>query len=243
MADGSVLKRRRQGSEGSGTDTTAASLSLGRFLRLFVATDARIPGQAFLVEAYHHLRTANVGDTRRHNVGLVAVLPLNEEHQLARGVGRADDSIRVQPAVEATWFRVAAFLLFFLAVRSVVVVLHLGRLRRRRLRLGLLLPLLLELRNQARAVEVLLGFPSVLAFSVAFPLEQELYLALPNATVDDPLDDELLRFGRRTVFVRAFLVSALPSLFHGRPRKKGGKRSIAAAAAAGVRVWTHHANR
>lgn len=207
--------------KGSGTNTT--SLSLGRFFGLLVAADARIPGQALFVEADHHLGTANVGDTGGHDVGLVTVLPLDEEHQLAGRVGRADDSIRVQPAVKATWFRVApAFLLLLLAVGPLVVVLHFGRLRRRRrLRVGLLFPLLFELRNQAWAVEVLLGLPSVLALAVAFPLEQELYLALANATVDDPLDDELLWLGRRAVFVGAFLVSALPSLFHGRPRKKG----------------------
>ncbi len=55
--------------------------------------------EATLVECLtwdRHLRTLGVGDGRRHDVGLVGALPLDEKHQLAVGVRRRDDLLRLK---------------------------------------------------------------------------------------------------------------------------------------------------
>ena len=48
-----------------------------------------------------YLRTLHVGLPGRHEVRLVAPLPLDEEHELAAAVRSPDDALRLQPAVEA----------------------------------------------------------------------------------------------------------------------------------------------
>lgn len=187
-------------------------LSLGRLLRgLVLSAATSVPSETLLVEPYHHLRAAYVGYACRHDVGLVAVLPLDQKHEFARRIGGADDAVRIQAPVEPTWLAVTLVLFLLLATRRVSVVFHLaGGL----LRLGLLFPLLLELGDQTGAVEVLLGFPGVLAVAVAFPLEQVLDFALPHASIKYLLDDEFLGFGRGAVLVRSLLVGPLAGLFH-----------------------------
>ena len=60
-----------------------------------------MPGEPLLVELDDGLRALDVGLPRRHQVRLVRPLPLDEEHELAGGVGGADDALRVEAAVEA----------------------------------------------------------------------------------------------------------------------------------------------
>ena len=96
---------------------------------LVLVLPAGVPGEALLVELDDGLRALDVGLPRRHQVGLVRPLPLDEEHELAGGVGGADDALRVEAAVEAARAVV---------VRLLLAVQHTGlALLPRRLLLGL----------------------------------------------------------------------------------------------------------
>uniref|UniRef100_A0A6B0V2K5 Uncharacterized protein n=1 Tax=Ixodes ricinus TaxID=34613 RepID=A0A6B0V2K5_IXORI len=173
----------------------------GSFLRFVFAAAASVPGQAFFVKPYDDLRAADVGDAGGHDVRLVAVLPLDQEHELARRVGGADDAIGVQAAVETTWLGVS-ILPLLLAAGRLGVVFHLLGVR-------VLLAFFLELGDEARAVQVLFGFPGVVAFGVTFPLEVVLDLALTHPAVDDLFDDEFFGFGGGAVLVGAFVLGCV----------------------------------
>ncbi len=67
-----------------------------------------MPGEPLLVELDDGLRALCVGLPGGHQVGLVASLPLDEEHELPGGVGGADDALGLQVAVEAPGAVVAA---------------------------------------------------------------------------------------------------------------------------------------
>ncbi|CAN8022356.1 unnamed protein product [Ixodes persulcatus] len=173
----------------------------GSFLRFVFAAAASVPGQAFFVKPYDDLRATYVGDARGHDVGFVAVLPLDQEHELAGRVGGADDAIGVQAAVETTWLGVS-ILPLLLAVGRLGVVFHLLRVR-------VLLAFFLELGDEARAVQILFGFPGVVVFGVTFPLEVVLDLALTHPSVDDLFDDEFFGLSGGAVLVGAFVLGCV----------------------------------
>ncbi len=60
-----------------------------------------MPGEPLLVELDDGLRAPHIGLAGGHEIGLVASLPLDQEHELARGVGGSDDALGIQVAVEA----------------------------------------------------------------------------------------------------------------------------------------------
>lgn len=73
-----------------------------------------VPHETLLVEANDHLRALDVGDARRHQIGLVRILPLHQEHELALRVCRAQNLLWYQTAFEASWLRI--FLLLILRI-------------------------------------------------------------------------------------------------------------------------------
>lgn len=63
------------------------------------------PGKTLFVELDDRLRAAHVGHLRGHEVRLVALLPFNQEHELAGRVSCADDLLGLFSAIEAARFR------------------------------------------------------------------------------------------------------------------------------------------
>ena len=160
-------------------------LSFSSFDAFVLVVGAGVPCESLLVELDDHLGTLDVGGLGEHEVGLVRVLPLHEEHELAARVGRADDLLGQEAAVETTQRVVVGGVRRRLVLVGVVVVCRRrasGRSRRGRrgalgslLLLGIDLGLRLALRlrfvalvlrlvvdDQVLAVEVLLGLPRVL---------------------------------------------------------------------------------
>ena len=140
-----------------------------------------MPGQPFLVEFDDSLWALDVGLSGGHQIGFVAHLPFDEEHELARGICGTDDALGVQPAVESPGTVVAVLaLLLGIAGRARGGFPLLGRLAASGVSflLVLLLPDFLEVEDEVLAVQVLFGLPCVVLVSVAFPLEQVLDLSV-----------------------------------------------------------------
>jgi len=148
-----------------------------------------VPGQSLLVKLDDRLRTLHVSLPSRNQISLVRTFPLDEKHQLSRGVCGANDPLGVKIAVEAPWAVIIRLLLLFSLLASgggrdglalAGFLLLLG---------GLLLVLSLELCDQVLAVQVLNRLPGVILVSVALPLEEVLRLArLGDALVHHLLD-------------------------------------------------------
>lgn len=90
-----------------------------------------MPGEALFVEVDDELRAFHSAELRWDQHGFVAVLPLDQEGELAVDVGGADDLVRVEPAVERVLFAVlcALVLALSLVVRMFVVMIRLLALR------------------------------------------------------------------------------------------------------------------
>ncbi len=63
-----------------------------------------MPGEAFFIKLDYGLGHSQVGHARRDEVGLVRPNPLDEKHELAGGVGGADDPFGFQAPRESPGF-------------------------------------------------------------------------------------------------------------------------------------------
>ena len=107
-----------------------------------------------------YLRTLHVGLPGRHEVRLVAPLPLDEEHELAAAVCRPDDPLRLEAAVKAARSNVLARVR--LLTRWVTSVFATDRASFPFRLLLLQFQLILKRLDQLWAVEILFGLPSIL---------------------------------------------------------------------------------
>jgi len=136
-----------------------------------------VPREPLLVELDDNLRTLDIGKLSRYQIGLVIVLPLHEEHELAARVRRANDLLGQEVAVESTWARIVLVDSRGsgggLCSRRALGLLLLGAGGRgaRRVALGLSSALLLlefglVIGDEVGAVEILLGLPCVVGTEI-----------------------------------------------------------------------------
>jgi len=146
----------------------------------------RVPGQPLLVELDHNLRTLAVCLPGGDQVGLVAPLPLDQEHQLPGGVSGTDNTLGLEPPFESSRPSVLGGVRFL--GRGPVI----GSFSPLPFDVLLGLELVLEPLDEVGTVQVLLRLPSVLLGTETLPREVVLDLAVARSFVQDFVHNELV---------------------------------------------------
>lgn len=153
-----------------------------------------MPGQALFIKLYYDLRTLQVGLFGWNQVSFIGVFPFHKEHQFARCVSCANDAFRDESAVES-FFTIGFLLGGRFRVNGIIGFAFLrlvcGRFNIKKrccvstrdasnshyvlITFSLLLAVF-KRRNQFRAVQILLRFPSIIILRISLPLQIIFYL-------------------------------------------------------------------